>query len=152
MKPNRALNFQAVLSQGWSAWTLLLLLMIALILERGGVAGPAGTGSMALTIFTLLGAMQVFMSVLLRVFDSNWFRWVNAGCVALITLAFAAHHVAQHTGLVLNGVCGASAEGVFHVVEAAHHVLGILMCVLAVRWARASGDMHRVAGLYPARF
>ena len=151
MKRTRPLNFESVLSQGWAAWTLLLLLMIALMMQQGGFVGPDGAGSRALTVLAVLGTLQVFMSVLLQVLDSTWFRWANAGLVVLVTLIFAIHHVLQHSGLALGGVCSAAAEGVFHVVEAAHHALGILMCVLAVRWARQGTDVSAATSLHLAR-
>jgi len=86
MTSTRSLNYQSVLAQGWIAWMLLLLLMIALMSERGGFSEFAvPSGSVVLPFIGVFGTLQVLMSVAVRLLDSILFRWVNAGFAALTT-------------------------------------------------------------------
>ena len=141
MNQNPTVQFRSVISQGWTAWTLLLLLMIAVMAERGGFAEfTVPPGSVVLGWFVMLCTMQVVMSVLVRALDSPWFRWTNAGLAALTTLLIGAHHLHSTFGGATSGICGPAAQGVIHIIDTAHHGIGLLMCVFAVRWARQTGS------------
>lgn len=70
--------FQSTLSQGWTALMMLLLLMIALLSERGGFAEFASRpGSMVLAVLAVSGSLKVSMSILVRLLDSPWIRWAR---------------------------------------------------------------------------
>lgn len=134
------LQWPAVLSQGWTALTLLLLMMITLVAQRNGFTDfSIPTGTVALNVLSVVCATYVLMSVLTRLSQGTGFRWLNAGLTVLAT-ALAMGHQAHGllTGISASGICGSSTQGLFEVLRTTHHAIGILMSVLAVRWALAA--------------
>jgi len=65
-----------------------------------------------------------------RLFSMNWFRWFNAGLLMLVTVLVMVHHAVDAIKFA------STHHDVYHVVNGTHHVVGILMSILAVRWAR----------------
>ncbi len=140
MQTSASFPFQSTLSQGWTALTMLLLLMIALLSERGGFAEYGSPpGSVMLALLAASGTLKVSMSILVRLLDSPWFRWVNAGLMGAMTLMFIAHHLHSTVGGGTAAICGSATSGSFYLVETVHHLVGVPMSVLAFRWARRAG-------------
>jgi hypothetical protein len=131
-------DLQSVLSQGWTARMLLLLVMVALISERSGFSEfSVPPGPVALGFLSALGTLYVLMSFFVRLLQAAWFRWLNAGASILTTVGIMVHHLHSNFGdVAMNGICGTGTHGMFDLVEAAHHVVGVVMSVLAVRWVR----------------
>ena len=81
----------------------------------------------------------VLMSVLTRLSQAAAFRWLNAGLMVLATALVMGHQAhGLLTGISASGLCGSSTQGLFEVLRTTHHAIGILMSVLAVRWALAA--------------
>lgn len=138
-RPN-PLHWPSVFSQGWTALTLLLLMMITLVAQRNGfTAFSIPTGPVALNILSVVCAAYVLMSVLTRLSQAAAFRWLNAGLMVLATALVMGHQAhGLLTGISASGLCGSSTQGLFEVLRTTHHAIGILMSVLAVRWALAA--------------
>lgn len=128
-------RLQAALAQCWTSQLLLTLGLYSLAFLQAAIKddlslflhdpGEAGWRSLCILIPLYAG-----MPVLVRLYGSVWFRWLNA----LLLLLTALVPVAHQTRHILEG----KMPDLALTLEAVILSLGILGAVLAVRWARSS--------------
>ncbi len=133
-KRSRSGNLQSTLAFGW---LVLLVLFLAIVLSQLMQAAinddftrfaqhPGQSGWVTSSILIFVYGM---MALLTRLLDHRWFRWLNVILLAAVTAAMMKHQV-QH---MLEGMT----YGLTGLVDMAHHIVGVVLVVLAVRWARS---------------
>jgi hypothetical protein len=129
------MRLQVVVSQ---AWTAMLILGLAMGMsqvfqaaakqdfsEFAAHPGPKGWG-----IICVATSVYAMMTVLTLLSSARWFRWLSAGLMILITLYMGAHQLQHMAQGVHYGLYGA--------IDLAHHAIGAIGSVCAVRWARSA--------------
>ena len=126
---------QAAVAQCWTTQLLLLLGVLVLSFLQAAIKddfsiflyepGEAGWNA-SINLISFYAAM----SVLARVYDSTWFRWLNVPLL-LSTLVFPVRHQTKH---IMDGQMPNQAVA----LEVLIVLIAILGAVLAVRWARLS--------------
>ncbi|SFU36687.1 hypothetical protein [Pseudoduganella namucuonensis] len=126
---------QAAVAQCWTTQLLLLLGVLVLGFLQAAIKddfsiflhdpGDAGWNAIIILI-----SFYAVMSVLVRVYDGTWFRWLNVPLL-LTTLLFPVRHQTKH---IMEGQMPNQAVA----LEVLIVLIAILGTVLAVRWARWS--------------
>jgi hypothetical protein len=127
-------KLQSILALGWAVLLILFLGIVLSQLMQAAIADdfirfaqhPAQKGWEVSCIF--IGGYGL-MSVLTKMLEYVWFRWLNAALLAVVTISMLHHHV-QH---MMEGMI----YGLTALIDLAHHAIGILMTIQAIRWARA---------------
>lgn len=135
MASNNRQDLQSILSQGWTALMLTLVMLGLTDLFLGAIRNSffhvsIHPGIKGWVVTCVVASIYILMSVFVRLFSVNWFRWFNAGLLMLVTVLVMIHHAVDAIKFA------STHHDVYHVVNATHHVVGILMSIFAVRWAR----------------
>jgi hypothetical protein len=125
---------QVKLAFSWLALATVLLMLFVSMLVKAGIQtdfsefahhpGPEGWGALCVQF-----VLYIAMAALTMNSDAAWVRWLNAALLAVATLFMLAHQV----GHVREGM----AYGLTAVIDGAHHVLGAVAALQALRWARS---------------
>ena len=140
MASNNEQNLQSILSQGWTALMLTLVMLGLTDLFLGAIRNSffhvsIHPGIKGWVVTCIVASIYILMSVLVRLCSVRWFRWFNAGLLILVTVLFMIHHAVDAIKFA------STHHDVYHVVNTTHHVVGVLMSILAVRWARQGHDV-----------
>lgn len=127
-------DLQINVAIGWLGLTLALAMVITSTLVKAAIEtdfsgivhhpGPQGWAVFCVQFF-----LYVSLAVISTQISAGWFRWLNTGLLALVTLYMLAHQVGHAREGVVYGLTG--------MVDAAHHLIGIVSTWQALRWARA---------------
>ena len=123
---------QMVIAGGWIVLLLLKLVLLVAQLLLAAINNdfsalavqPGAQGIIGISVMLCVHAQ---MSVLTSLIERTWFRWLNAALLTLVTL-FMIMHQQQSS----------AASPVVSIVSIAHHVIGIILTVQAVLWARGA--------------
>ena len=126
---------QATVSQGWLVLAGLILTLMVSDLMQGAIkadfaefAHHPGPEEWAAVCVYL--SVYFVLSVSTRLVSAIWYRWANAAFFGLMTFGTARHTV-EH---ILDGD---KVYGIYGVVDVAHAVVGVVLTVVAVVWARS---------------
>jgi hypothetical protein len=125
----------SILSQGWTALMLTMLMLGLTDLFLAAIRNSffhvsIHPGIKGWVVTCICASIYILMSVLVRLCYGRRFRWFNAGLMILVTVLVMVHHVADAIRFA------STHHDIYHVINTTHHVIGVLMSVLAVRWAR----------------
>lgn len=133
-------QLQSTIAQGWLALAGLLLTLMVSDLMQGAIKadfsefahhpGPEEWGIVCVYL-----AVYFSLSVVTRLISAQWWRWLSAAFLGVITYGTASHTV-EHI------MDGDKVYGIYGVIDIAHTVLGVVLTVVACLWAR----MGRRAG------
>ncbi len=126
-------KLQSIVALGWVVLLVLFLAIVLLPLVQAAIIDDFTRFALHPTqqewggICTFIFAYAL-MPMLTRLFNRIWFRWLNVALLVFVTV-FMARHQVQH---MMEGV----RYGFFGLIDVAHHVVGLLLVFLAIRWAR----------------
>jgi hypothetical protein len=130
-------------ARGWTTLALILLAMNVVHILRQGVQGTLGDlakdpGPGGVVFITITLTVYIVMPLAVRGSRGAAFRWASMAAAAIVTLAFIAHQVV-HVWITAD-----EPLGIPHVLDAAHHAVGIWLTITAARWARSrTSDYER---------
>lgn len=124
----------SIVAQGWILMFLVLICIFLTefatnVIQDNLAIFKSREGEKALKVLVLLMMLHAFVPMLICTFDAPWFRWTVVGITGVLTVIMVAHEI-------VDLVIGARAFGVLHLLDFAHHSLGIWVSVIAIRWAK----------------
>jgi len=127
------------IAQGWTAMFFMVICGFLSDLIKSAVTADftkwdRDPGPIGLNIVSCVMAIYIFMPVLIRAVKAQWFRWLVVTLTVFFSLFFVAHQVAH-------ALSGTRPFDIVHVFDFGHHILGIWVTVLAVRWAREEAPL-----------
>ncbi len=136
-KATKEQEYQNFLSAGWLA-LLGISVMIGLselvtaLIRSSLILLASPLGQQRWGMFCIVISIYALMSVLVRLVNHIWFRWVNVALFAFAIIFGIVHQIIH----LMNGTFNSNSA----IVDIAHHVVGIIVLIQAVRWARSSGS------------
>jgi hypothetical protein len=124
---------------GWIALALALMMIIISAIVKAAIETDFSQfvhhpGTQGWALFCGQFFVYVVLGVAASQHAAGWFRWVNAGLLAMVTLFMVLHQI----GHMREGwVYGWTA-----LVDATHHVVGLLATLQAIRWARLAAQAN----------
>lgn len=124
----------SVVAQGW---ILMFLVLICIFLTEFATSVIQDDFSMfrsregeeALKAMVLLMMLHAFVPMLVCTLNASWFRWTVVGITGVLTAIMFAHEI-------VHLVTDTKPFGIFHLLDFAHHGLGIWVMFIAIRWAK----------------
>jgi hypothetical protein len=131
---------QMIVASGWMVLLVLKLVLLVSQLLHAAIVNdfsPLATqpGPQGLIGISVMLCVHAQMSVLTRLIGRTWFRWVNVALLALVTL-FIIVHQQQSAG----------ESPAATIISVVHHVIGVIVTMQAVLWARSAGAERAAAG------
>jgi hypothetical protein len=127
-------RLQSTVSQGWLVLAALVITLMVSDLMQGAIKadfndfahhpGPEEWAAICIYVSAYLA-----LAVLTRLVDAVWYRWATAAFLAFVTFGTAQHTV-EHL------MDGDKVYGIYGVVDLTHGVVGVVLTVVAVMWAR----------------
>lgn len=130
---------QMIVASGWMVLLVLKLVLLVSQLLQAAIGNDFSAlaqqpGPQGLIGISVMLCVHAQMSVLTRLIGKTWFRWLNVGLLALVTLFMLAHQQQSP---------GESQAAT--IISVAHHVIGVIITVQAVLWARSAGAERAAA-------
>jgi hypothetical protein len=120
---------------GWLALSITLIMVVVSTLVKAAIhtdfsefvhhPGPQGWAVFSVQFFAYVG-----LAVAAVQYSAAWFRWVHVGLLALVTLYMLLHQLGHMREGWEYGWTG--------MVDATHHLVGVLTALQALKWARAA--------------
>lgn len=134
---------QAQLAMAWVSLALVLVMIFVSMLVKAGIQtdfsefahhpGPEGWGALCIQFVAYLAMAAVTVNN-----DAGWVRWLNAALLAVATLFMLGHQVGHMREGMVYGLTG--------IIDGAHHVLGAVASLQALRWARSRSGADATQG------
>lgn len=123
-----------IVAQGW---ILMFLALICIFLTEFATSViqddlsvfKSREGENGLKVMVLLMLLHALVPMLVCALNASWFRWTVVGITGVLAGVMLAHEVAHL-------VTGTKPFGIFHLLDFAHHGLGIWVTFIAIRWAK----------------
>jgi len=124
----------SIVAQGW---ILMFLVLICIFLTEFATSViqndlsmlRSKEGEKALKAMVVLMLLHAFVPMLVCTWNAPWFRWAVVGITGVLAVAMLAHEI-------VHLVTGTKPIGIFHLLDFAHHGLGIWVTFIAIRWAK----------------
>lgn len=124
----------SMVAQGW---VLMFLVLICIFLTEFATSViqddlsmlRSREGEEALKAMVLLMLLHAFVPMLVCALTASWFRWTVVGITGVLVVLMLAHEI-------VHLVTGTKPFGIFHLLDFAHHGLGIWVTFIAIRWAK----------------
>jgi hypothetical protein len=124
----------SIVAQGW---VLMFLVLICIFLTEFATSViqddlsmfRSREGEEALKAMVLLMLLHAFVPMLVCALNASWFRWTVVGITGVLAVLMLAHEI-------VHLVTGTKPFGIFHLLDIAHHGLGIWVTLIAIRWAK----------------
>jgi hypothetical protein len=125
---------QTKLALAWLTLAMVLVMIFVSMLIKAGIQtdfsefahhpGPEGWGAMCIQFVAYLAMAALTVNI-----DAPWVRWLNAGLLTVATLFMLGHQIGHVREGMVYGLTG--------IIDGAHHVLGAVASLQALRWARS---------------
>ncbi|MBL1261539.1 MAG: hypothetical protein COB33_013520 [Thiotrichaceae bacterium] len=127
-------KYKSIVAQGWTMMFFVFLAMFVTDLTKSAITTDfskwsTDPGLGGLSILIVIMGVYTFMPMLIQSYSGRWFRWLVVGVTVFFTLFFMAH---QATHLL----AGDKPFGIMHLLDIAHHILGVWVVVSASLWAK----------------
>lgn len=124
---------QTKLALAWLTLAMVLVMIFVSMLIKAGIQtdfsefahhpGPEGWGAMCIQFVAYLAMAALTVNI-----DAPWVRWLNAALLTVATLFMLGHQIGHVREGMVYGLTG--------IIDGAHHVLGAVASLQALRWAR----------------
>jgi hypothetical protein len=139
MKSNYEENLPIQIAMGWVMLLLILSISLIVLVVQGTIAndsfavirqdpGPMGL-KLIVFLFAIYAVMPVFVYIANKA-DVKFLRWVIAVMGIIFLLFFVLHHISHWQ-------YGDRPDLNSHALEMAHHIIGLWVIYLSVKWARS---------------
>ena len=125
---------QTKLALAWLTLAMVLVMIFVSMLIKAGIQtdfsefahhpGPEGWGAMCIQFGAYLAMAALTVNI-----DAPWVRWLNAALLTVATLFMLGHQIGHVREGMVYGLTG--------IIDGAHHVLGAVASLQALRWARS---------------
>lgn len=124
----------SIVAQGW---ILMFMVLICIFLTEFAISViqddlsvfKSREGENGLKVMVLLMLLHAFVPMLVCALNASWFRWTVVGITGVLAGVMLLHEV-------VHLVTDTKPFGIFHLLDFAHHGLGIWVTFIAIRWAK----------------